>query len=261
MGFKLNAIKQKWNSQKGTSIFFGLLLFLAASILSAVMISAAATTIKRVESDRKAEQNYLTCSSAATMLRDGIVGAEIVYKKQKEEEFQKQKNSYEKLKETTSESWSSSVTAAATGSLQTVPSISNLLCSYMEGFYKNPSAAVSPFTKECTISVPDADKGKTEMTDVKAVFTISKRNDTGLVGTASEYGCNIVIKLSTGEKTDSCKMVVSLLGSVSGPATESANSYSNGNMNKTITTTTTRTYTWTTKDIIFGEQERTAEGT
>lgn len=255
MGFKSNAIKQKWNSKKGTSIFFGLLLFLAASILSAVMISAAATTIKRVESDRKAEQNYLTCSSAATMLRDGIVGTEIVYKKQIVEEFQKN----EKKNETTSESWSSSVKAAATGSSQPVSPISSLLCGYMEGFYKNPPAAVSPFTKECTISVPAADEGKTEMTDVKAVFTISKRNDTGLLGTASEHGCNIVIKLSTGEKTDSCKMVVSLLGSVSGPATESKDSYSNNN--KTTTTTTTITYTWTTKDIIFGEQERTAEGT
>ena len=63
-------IKRKLKSEQGTSIFFGLLLFLAASILSVVMINGAVTTVKRVASDRKTEQNYLSCSSAAKLLRD-----------------------------------------------------------------------------------------------------------------------------------------------------------------------------------------------
>ena len=52
-------IIQKLKSEKGTSIFFGLLLFLVASVVSVVILNGAVTTIKRVESDRKAEKNYL----------------------------------------------------------------------------------------------------------------------------------------------------------------------------------------------------------
>ena len=70
-------IKRKLRSNKGTSIFFGLLLFLVASILCTIMLNASVTTVKRVESDKKAEQNYLTCSSAAKLLRDAIANIEI----------------------------------------------------------------------------------------------------------------------------------------------------------------------------------------
>lgn len=66
-------INQKLKSEKGASIFFGLLLFLVASMVSIVILDGAVTTVKRVESDRTAEQNYLTCSSAAKLLRDEIV--------------------------------------------------------------------------------------------------------------------------------------------------------------------------------------------
>ena len=64
-------INQKLKSEKGTSIIlFGLLLFLVASVVSvANSCRVLVTTVKRVESDRKAEQNYLTCSSAAKLLR------------------------------------------------------------------------------------------------------------------------------------------------------------------------------------------------
>jgi len=69
-------IIKKLKSQQGTSIFFGLLLFLVASVLSAVILNAAVTTVKTVEADRKTEQNYLTCSSVAKMLQDEIVDTE-----------------------------------------------------------------------------------------------------------------------------------------------------------------------------------------
>ena len=65
-------IKKKIKSQQGTSIFFGLLLFLVASMLSIVIINGAVTTVKRVASDKKIEQNYLACSSAAKLLQKKI---------------------------------------------------------------------------------------------------------------------------------------------------------------------------------------------
>lgn len=71
-------IRKKLNSRRGTSIFFGLLLFLAASILSVVIINGAVTTVKRVTSDKKAEQNYLTCSSAARILQDAIINSKVI---------------------------------------------------------------------------------------------------------------------------------------------------------------------------------------
>lgn len=42
-------INQKLKSEKGTSIFFGLLLFLVASVVSVVILEGAVTTVKRVE--------------------------------------------------------------------------------------------------------------------------------------------------------------------------------------------------------------------
>lgn len=58
-------IKEKMQSEQGTSIFFGLLLFLTASILSVVILEGAVTTVKTVASDRTSEQNQLACTSAA----------------------------------------------------------------------------------------------------------------------------------------------------------------------------------------------------
>ena len=55
-------IRKKLKSEQGTSIFFGLLLFLVASILSVVMLEGAVTTVKTVASDRESEQNQLSCT-------------------------------------------------------------------------------------------------------------------------------------------------------------------------------------------------------
>ena len=258
MYFKMNAIKGKLNSRKGTSIFFGLLLFLAASILSAVMISAATTTIKRVESDRKVEQNYLTCSSAATMLRDGIIGTEIKYVQKEILEYTKQWpwGNYTQTGSSKDTSWSNAAKTDADHT-KTVTAVAGMLQKYIEAFYNDSVVATAPFTKTCTISVPYTDGEKKKMADVTAVFTFSNRADTGAGAGVADNGCNIVIKLSAGEGTDICRMVVSLLGKASSPNIETSESYSG--LKKTTTTTTTTTYTWSVKDIIYGERERTEE--
>lgn len=260
MYFKMNAIKGKLNSRKGTSIFFGLLLFLAASILSAVMISAATTTIKRVESDRKGEQNYLTCSSAAAMLRDGITGTEIKYVQKEIVEYTKYlpQLDYKQTSSRKDTSWSNAVKTDADHT-KTVTAIAKMLQKYIEAFYKDAVVATAPFTKTCTISVPYTDGEKKKMADVTAVFTFSNRADTGAGAGVADNGCNIIIKLSAGEGTDICRMVVSLLGKASSPNIETSEIYSNYGLKKTIITTTTTTYTWSVKDIIYGERERTEE--
>lgn len=70
-------IRKKLKSEQGTSIFFGLLLFLVASILSVVMLEGAVTTVKTVASDRESEQNQLSCTSAAQVLRDSITNIKL----------------------------------------------------------------------------------------------------------------------------------------------------------------------------------------
>lgn len=260
MYFKMNAIKGKLNSRKGTSIFFGLLLFLAASILSAVMISAATTTIKRVESDRKGEQNYLTCSSAAAMLRDGITGTEIKNVQKEIVEYKKQGifGDYTQTSSRKDTSWSNAAKTDADHT-KTVTAVAGMLQKYIEAFYNNSVVATAPFTKTCTISVPYTDGEKKKMADVTAAFTFSNRADTGAGAGVADNGCNIIIKLSAGEGTDICRMVVSLLGKASSPNIETSENYSNYGLKKTTTTTTTTTYTWSVKDIIYGERERTEE--
>ena len=258
MYFKMNAIKGKLNSRKGTSIFFGLLLFLAASILSAVMISAATTTIKRVESDRKGEQNYLTCSSAAAMLRDGITGTEIKYVQKEIVEYNWIFGNYTQTDRRKDTSWSNAVKTDADHT-RTVTAIAEMLQKYIEAFYNDSVVATAPFTKTCTISVPYTDGEKKKMADVTAAFTFSNRADTGAGAGVADNGCNIIIKLSAGEGTDICRMVVSLLGKASSPNIETSDRYSYDNWKKTTTTTTTTTYTWSVKDIIYGERERTEE--
>ena len=52
-----------------------------ASILSIVMLNGAVTAVKRVQSDKQAEQNYLTCSSAAKLLRNEIEKTAIIRKR------------------------------------------------------------------------------------------------------------------------------------------------------------------------------------
>lgn len=87
-------IRKKLKSEQGTSIFFGLLLFLVASILSVVMLEGAVTTVKTVASDRESEQNQLSCTSAAQVLRDSItnikLSATVTVKKIKRVQIQRQ---------------------------------------------------------------------------------------------------------------------------------------------------------------------------
>ena len=75
-------IRKKLKSEQGTSIFFGLLLFLVASILSVVMLEGAVTTVKTVASDRESEQNQLSCTSAAQVLRDSITNKRVQIQRQ-----------------------------------------------------------------------------------------------------------------------------------------------------------------------------------
>ena len=245
-----NRIKKKLKSDQGTSIFFGLLLFMVASILSAVMISAAVTTVKRVESDRKAEQNYLTCSSAAKLLRDAIANTEIV----KTTKVTKRTSGYYWDNPTSTETieWKTNVK----NSKDATKLIAEFLLDYIKNYNERNSASTTAASQTCKISVPkNATDTKGGLEDVTADCTIS----TGVDG----KGYTITIKLKSGEKTDSCQIALKLEGSLnektnSTPQQWIPNGTGISGYYEQITTTTA-TYSWVARDTIFGDKVRTSE--
>lgn len=66
----MKRIKQKLNNQNGVSFLFAMLALLVATMVSITIVAAAVTSVKRVHSDRKAQQAHLTLESAAQLVRD-----------------------------------------------------------------------------------------------------------------------------------------------------------------------------------------------
>ena len=234
-----NQIKRKLKSNKGTSIFFGLLLFLVASILSAVMLNASVTTVKRVESDRKIEQNYLTCSSAAKMLRDAVVNTTVT--------------SHEVVVVSTNATEGSSSTKDWKSEMKNVTSniseFHNFLRKYVQSF-ADRVAATPEDTLERTyeITVPtNATDTEAGLAPVTAQCTIQNAK--------SGDGFDIIMKLKTGDSADDCQMVLYLTGK----GDRKMNTTTDGETGKTTTTTTDNTYTWTATDFIYGDEPRTSE--
>ena len=233
-------IIKKLNSRRGTSIFFGLLLFLAASILSVVIINGAVTTVKRVTSDKKAEQNYLTCSSAARILQDAIINSKVI-----------RTVTETRITGTSGTSTKTETTwkVAAATDIGTRSPFGDMLKGYVQEYVEKFS--VSTFgEKELSISVPSnitTEQGKS-IGKVTAKLMI----DSGAESSGpSEPGCYITAKLKVGTGTDICQMVLTLNGVVSTNLTTTG-SETSGETEKISTTT----YTWQANDIFYGEEQR-----
>ena len=242
-------IWKKLKSEKGTSIFFGLLLFLAASILSVVILNGAVTTVKTVTSDRKAEQNQLTCTSVAQLLRDSItnvkLSAKVTVTKDKKDNIQN-----------TTKDWQ---TPAVSGTgLETPVELANWLQDYLKAIdnkNKNDTAIVPSITKKMILETNGSGTDLTQFNElgkVNAEFTITpqKSNDKTK---PNEVTYDIVVKLSTGENRDSSHVVLSLTGKVNAVELPTE-----GTDTDQVSTKVTRyDYTWEAKDIIYGDSERT----
>lgn len=238
-------IIKKLNSRRGTSIFFGLLLFLAASILSVVIINGAVTTVKRVTSDKKAEQNYLTCSSAARILQDAIINSKVI---RTVTETRTTGTSGTSTKTETTTTWK---VAAATDT-GTLSPFGDMLKGYVQEYVENTEKfSVSTFgEKELSISVPSnitTEQGKS-IGEVTAKLMIDSGAESSRT---SEPGCYITVKLKVGTGTDICQMVLTLNGAVSTDL-KTTGSETSGKTEKISTTT----YTWQANDIFYGEEQR-----
>lgn len=247
-------INRKLKSEKGTSIFFGLLLFMVASMVSVMILNGAVTAVKRVESDRKAEQNYLVCSSAARMLRDVIENS--VIKWQKKEILNDKGNAIDAPVIT----WSgSSVNGTATED-----EFVTFFKDFIKDYSEQSDILNNSYTKTFTISVPSnlSDK-KDDIGEITAIMTI--RKSTNIIE-GENSGFDISVLLTTGTGSDTCQMILSLSGKVTFEKTETENKIDNttesvtdntiDDTEKTITIITSLTYNWEAVDIFYGDKER-----
>ena len=65
---------KKLKNNSGATILMALLLILLAMAVGAAILTAAVSAAHHMKSDRVAQQNYLTVSSAAELIRDSIAG-------------------------------------------------------------------------------------------------------------------------------------------------------------------------------------------
>ena len=65
---------KKLKNNSGATILMALLLILLAMAVGAAILTAAFSAAHHMKSDREAQQNYLTVSSAAELIRDSIAG-------------------------------------------------------------------------------------------------------------------------------------------------------------------------------------------
>ena len=65
---------KKLKNNSGATILMALLLILLAMAVGAAILTAAVSAAHHMKSDREAQQNYLTVSSATELIRDSIAG-------------------------------------------------------------------------------------------------------------------------------------------------------------------------------------------
>lgn len=229
-------IKEKLRSTQGTSIFFGLLLFLIASILSIVMLNGALTAVKSVASDRKAEQNFLTCSSAAKTLRDAITDTCVI---------QTRKVVYNATGSKQSETvdWNAADIENGTNADTSADTANEFGKNYLKKWMKSKVENIAA-GNEYNLQI-QGPEGVSDPVTVKV--TINEEENT-----SGNIAYDITAVFSTGENSDTCQMTLKVNGQVK---TRSVKQDERG----VTKVTTTSEYTWDAPDIIYGTKPRSGE--
>lgn len=230
---------KKLKNERGESILMALLLLLLASVISALILTAATNAAHHLRNDRKAQQNYLTVSSAAELIRDSI------------------------LQESYTRVWEKTTTKKEDGTFEVTvsePSISGcttgLLAKWLKsGIYDSDANAEYATVTGCqdTIKVDVPIEGEEDgLQTVQAEFTMDK--DTA----------NITVKLSLlppdgqestgteGSAAEDCRMTLKITGNVM------PEEVINTNDEKTIEKYTT-TINWSGAKITKGIKEANSE--
>lgn len=254
-----NRIKRKLTSNDGISVLFGLLFFLVAAILSAVMISASVTAIKSVKSDYKTEQNYQTCAGAAAIIRDAITGTTVTETIVTETKVTTTKKSGSSTS-TTSDPSTTTTTSWSVGS-----DANNFAGSYLKGWMQSLIKS-STNSEEATHDISISGIEGLEDVTCKVIIKRDAENQQTVDGNKySSYDIDVVFTTGTG--VDECILTLTLSGQCKGTTTTSSKdettSTGTGKNKTTITTTTTTTntsidYKWTSPVIEYGDKSEEA---
>lgn len=233
---------KKLKNERGESILMALLLLLLASVISALILTAATNAAHHLRNDRKAQQNYLTVSSAAELIRDSILQESYTRVWEKETTYEKDEK------------------GQITGQKEEIALTQGQFTGIMKAWLaagiadnENAGAQYASVTGcQDTIKVDVPIKGEDGLQTVQAEFTMDK--DTA----------NITVKLSLlppdGQESawtessaaEDCRMTLKITGKVT------TNEVSNANDEKTIEKYTT-TINWSGAKITKGIKEANSE--
>lgn len=196
---------RKLKNERGESILMALLLLLLASVISALILTAATSAAHHLRNDRKAQQNYLTVSSAAELIRDSVLN----------EQFQRV---YEKTSTYTKENGSWQV-ETVTINLQP-GEFTGIMKEWLEAGVQDNNDENAEYAEvsgsQDTIKIDVPVEGEDGLQTVQAEFTMDK-------------DANITVKLSllqpekqntttdgtkSDDAADDCRMTLTITGSV-----------------------------------------------
>lgn len=233
---------KKLKNERGESILMALLLLLLASVISALILTAATNAAHHLRNDRKAQQNYLTVSSAAELIRDSILQESYTRVWEKETTYEKDEKGQ--------------ITGQKEEIALTQGQFTGIMKAWLAaGIADNESAgaqyaSVTGCQDMIKVDVPI--KGEDGLQTVQAEFTMD------------ENTANITVKLSLlppdGQEStetessaaEDCRMTLKITGKVT------KNEVSNANDEKTIEKYTT-TINWSGAKITKGIKEANSE--
>lgn len=191
---------KKLKNNSGATILMALLLILLAMAVGAAILTAAVSAAHHMKSDREAQQNYLTVSSAAELIRDSIAG-----------------DSYERIMTETHTAYTdaeghTTYTVSRKAKVTDPPKgiMGQWLSACIEnGNENNEYASLKDFRD--TIEVDLKIDEDTSLRTVKAVFSAQKDG---------KIQVELSLKPETG-KTDDCRMTLTMQGTLKEEVPES----------------------------------------
>ena len=207
-------MNRKIHNNEGKSILMALLLLLVAVVVSVVIVTAAVSSVMQIDDNRKSQQEYLTVSSAAELIRDCLqdvtyTHTEKIYKPQY--------------------SWSGTTRTETTQS-STAKYFIEFVNQTSEEILKNTDSSVE-------IVIPD--KGLTVTTDdMDPVTAVAKVIATG----DNTYELRVKLETKHTEDSQGYRMRMNLVITKGAPIT--SNSIVSEGWNRYNVTTTETTVTW-----------------
>ena len=184
---------KKLKNNSGATILMALLLILLAMAVGAAILTAAVSAAHHMKSDREAQQNYLTVSSAAELIRDSIEGDK--YTRTMTETHTAQKDA------------DGNITGYTVTYSTDVKSPTGIMGQWLSACIENGSenvqyASLTDFndTIEVDLKIDD----HTSLRTVKAVFSAQKDG---------KIQVQLYLKPEEG-KTDDCRMTLTMQGTL-----------------------------------------------